>query len=96
MKSLKDIKSILGNNREKLFKLYPIKSLAIFGSFARNQQQGDSDLDIIVEFDDKIGIGFIDLANELENLIGLKIDLVSKNGIKKRYFQSLEEELIYV
>jgi hypothetical protein len=96
LKSLKDIKSILGNNREKLFKLYPIKSLAIFGSFARNQQQGDSDLDIIVEFDDKIGIGFIDLANELENLIGLKIDLVSKNGIKKRYFQSLEEELIYV
>lgn len=70
--------------------------MAIFGSFARNEGGENSDLDIIVEFNDKIGVRFIDLANELEKLIELKVDLVSRKGIKKRYLQSIEEDLIYV
>lgn len=70
--------------------------MAIFGSFARNEGVENSDLDIIVEFNDKIGVRFIDLANELEKLIELKVDLVSRKGIKKRYLQSIEEDLIYV
>ncbi len=96
MKSLNDIKSTLEENKIRLFQSYPIKSLAIFGSFARNEGGYNSDLDILVEFNDKIGVRFIDLANELEKLIELKVDLVSKNGIKKRYLQSIEEDLIYV
>ncbi len=96
MKSLSEIKSTLEQNKARLFYSYPIKSLAIFGSFTRNEQNDTSDLDMIVEFNDKIGIRFIDLANELEKIIEFKIDLVSKKGIKKRYLQSIEEDLIYV
>ncbi|ASV29005.1 nucleotidyltransferase family protein [Maribacter cobaltidurans] len=96
MKSLSEIKSTLERNKSRLFYSYPIKSLAIFGSFARNEGKENSDLDIIVEFNDKIGVRFIDLANELEKLIELKVDLVSRKGIKKRYLQSIEEDLIYV
>mgnify|MGYP006204049371 CR=1 FL=1 len=96
MKSLGEIKSTLERNKSRLFNSYPIKSLAIFGSFARNEEKKNSDLDIIVEFNDKIGVRFIDLANELEKLIELKVDLVSRKGIKKRYLQSIEEDLIYV
>ena len=70
--------------------------MAIFGSFSRNEENENSDVDIIVEFDDKIGLGFVDLANELEELIDLKVDLVSRKGIKKRYLNSIEQDLVYV
>jgi len=96
MKSLKEIKSTLSNHKDQLFADYPIKSLAIFGSYSRNEQNRESDLDLIVEFYGKIGIRFIDLADELEDLLGFRIDLVSKNGIKDKYFQSISSDLIYV
>ena len=96
MKSSKEIQAILARNKSRLFKVYPIKSLAIFGSFSRNEQGANSDLDILVEFNDKIGLQFMDLANELEKLVETKVDLVSKKGVKKQYLESIEEDLIYV
>ena len=70
--------------------------MAIFGSYSRKEQNDSSDLDILVEFSDKIGVIFIDLAEELENIIGFKVDLVSKKGIKEKYLQSIDSDLIYV
>lgn len=75
---------------------YPIASMAIFGSYARNEQTETSDVDIMVEFDGKIGIKFIDLANEIEKSLGLKVDLVSKKGIKEQYLKTIQSDLIYV
>jgi predicted nucleotidyltransferase len=49
-----------------------------------------------VEFSDKIGVRFIDLADELESIVGFKVDLVSKNGIKENYYLSIYNDLIYV
>jgi predicted nucleotidyltransferase len=74
MKTLLEIKSTLGKHRQYLFRSYPIESMAIFGSYARSEQTDDSDVDIIVEFNDKIGIRFIDLADEIEKLIGHKVE----------------------
>ena len=82
MKSLQEIKSTLHQNKNYLFSEYPIKSIAIFGSYARKQQNNESDLDLLVEFNGKIGIRFIDLADEIENLVGFKVDLISRNVIK--------------
>ena len=70
--------------------------MAIFGSYSKNEQSEDSDLDLMVEFNEKIGIRFIDLADEIESYIGFKVDLVSRKGIKDRYFQSIKSDLIYV
>lgn len=70
--------------------------MAIFGSFVRNEQTEDSDLDILVDFKDTIGIQFIDLAEDIESHLGIKIDLVSRNGVKDKYLQKIEENLIYV
>ncbi len=96
MKTLKAIKLILAKNKQHLLEDYPIKSLAIFGSYARKEQKEDSDLDLMVEFNGKIGIRFIDLADEIEQEVGLKVDLVSKNGIKPKYLQLIQQEMIYV
>ena len=96
MKTLQEIESTLGKHKQYLFAEYPIKSLAIFGSYARKEQKEDSDLDLLVEFDDKIGLRFIDLADELEKLMGFKVDLVSRKGIKDKYFLSIQPDLNYV
>lgn len=96
MRTLHDIKSILSIHKPQLFKDYPIKTMAIFGSFSRMENNENSDLDILVEFKGKIGIRFIDLAEEIESIVGFKVDLVSKNGIKDKYLKSITSDLIYV
>lgn len=96
MKSLAEIQTTLESQKQMLYEKYPIKSLAIFGSYARKEQNEQSDLDLLVEFKDKIGIRFIDLADEIERIIGIKVDLVSPSGIKDKYLQVIQKDLIYV
>jgi len=76
---------------------YGVKDLAIFGSYSRNEAiAGKSDVDILVDFSQPIGLAFVDLADELEGLLQLKVDLVSRGGIKPKYFTVIEPDLIYV
>jgi predicted nucleotidyltransferase len=96
MRTIHEIRTTLRNHRNHLFQEYPIKSLAIFGSFSREENTEESDLDMLVEFSDKIGIRFIDLADEIEEIVGLKVDLVSRNGIKEGYLRAIDSDLIYV
>ena len=96
MNKLDDIKNLLASHKEQLFKKYGLKLLAVFGSYARNEQTAKSDVDILVEFNSSVGIEFIDLCEELENLLHQKVDLVSKAGVKSKYLQSISSYLIYV
>ncbi len=96
MQNLQVIKDALNNHKQHLFRDYPIKSIAIFGSYSRRENNNNSDIDILVEFKDKIGIRFIDLADELENILGSKVDLVSKKGMKEKYLNAIDSDLIYV
>ena len=96
MRTLQEIKNTLDHHKGRLFDDYPIKSMAIFGSYSRKEQNDSSDLDILVEFSEKIGVRFIDLADELEHIIGFKVDLVSKNGVKENYLKSINSNLVYV
>jgi predicted nucleotidyltransferase len=73
-----------------------LKNIAIFGSYSRDQQNDASDLDILVEFSRPVGIEFIDLAEELEGLLNIKVDLVSRNGVRPEYLKQIESDLNYV
>jgi uncharacterized protein len=79
-----------------LEKQYAVSRLGLFGSYVRNEQNDQSDLDILIDFRKPIGIEFIDLADLLEKELDLKVDLVSRNGIKPRYFSAIQSEIIYV
>lgn len=79
-----------------MFPRYAILNLAIFGSVSRGEETLDSDLDILVEFKKPIGIRFIDLADELEEILKIKVDLVSKDGVKPKYLKYIEQDLTYV
>ena len=96
MKTLQEITELLSRHKSKLFSDYPTQSLAVFGSYLRKEQNKESDLDIMVEFSDKIGIRFIDLAEEIEQIIGFKVDLISKKGIKEDYLKQINSDLVYV
>jgi uncharacterized protein len=90
------IKELLLAHKPILSHKYGLNTLAIFGSFAREEQTEKSDIDILVDFQKPIGIEFIDLADELELILGRKVDLVSRRGVKKDYFKFIEKELEYV
>jgi predicted nucleotidyltransferase len=75
---------------------YLVYDLPIYGSYARNEQRPDSDVDILVEFRTPVGVEFIDLGNHLEQLLNMRVDLISRNGIKPEYFKQISKDLEYV
>ena len=96
MTTLVQIKNVLASNKDRLFKEYHVANMAVFGSFARNEQREDSDVDILVEFAAPVGMEFIDLADDLEEILNRKVDLVSKNGVKPKYLAVIQKQLSYV
>lgn len=70
--------------------------MAIFGLFSGKAQNDLSDLDRLVEFKDKIEIRYINLAEEVENMVGFKVDSVSKNGVEEKYLRTIDPDLIDV
>lgn len=88
--TLKAVKPVLGSR-------FHVCSIGLFGSIVRDDFSPiSSDVDIIVDFSKPIGIEFVDLADFLEHKIKRKVDLVSKKGIKPKYFKQIEPEIIYV
>jgi predicted nucleotidyltransferase len=96
MPDLNDIARKLSSHKGEMANRFKVKDLAIFGSYARNEHRDDSDVDLLVEFDSQVGVEFIDLADYLENLLQLRVDLVSKNGIRPAYFGRISKDLMYV
>ena len=96
MTDLNNIKQILLQLKPELIDKYHISSIGLFGSVVRDDFTPSSDIDIIVDFSQPIGIEFIDLADLIETKLKKNVDLVSKRGIKPKYYQVIESEIIYV
>jgi len=83
-----------------LCRRHQVRELAVFGSAARGDARPDSDIDLLVEFqpEARVGLlGFARLMNELTELLGRKVDLVSKPGLKPLIRDSVlaEARVIY-
>ena len=78
-----DIKRILFANIENL-KKYKVNSIALFGSYVRNEQKDDSDIDFLVEFGEGITLfGIIELEDSLSEMLRKKVNIVSRRGLSK-------------
>jgi len=96
MKTREEILDVLAQNKRELETRFKVRRLGIFGSYARGEQRTDSDVDVNVDVDPSIGLDFVTLAERIERLLGLPVELVSRRAIKPRHLETIERELIYV
>jgi predicted nucleotidyltransferase len=96
MNHLDEIKNELRKMKPLLEQRFHVNSIGLFGSVVRSDFTEKSDIDIIVDFTKPIGIAFIDLADLLEKELNRKVDLVSKKGVKEKYFKIIQSEIEYV
>lgn len=89
-----EVITIVHRQRELLCQRYPIRRLALFGSWAPGDAVQASDVDVLIEIDPSVGLRFVDLAEELERAIGRPVDLVSRRAIKPSMWKRIEPELI--
>lgn len=89
------IKRILRNHLPELRERYSVKSLGVFGSYVRGEQKKQSDLDVLVEFEQAPSLfKYIDLENYLSDLVGIKVDLVMKKTLKPHIGQRILAEVV--
>ncbi len=96
MTTFDTIRDAIAVRKEGLFRRFRVKNLAVFGSFARNEAGSDSDVDLLVGFDGPVGIEFIDPADQLEEILQRRVDLVSRGAIKPKFFERIQPDLKYV
>ena len=96
MYTLETIVQTLRQYKPELQKKYPISQLGVFGSYARGEATENSDIDIAVDITGPMGLSFIAMANEIENLFRTKVDVVPRRSIKPDYLPYVEKDIVYV
>ncbi len=90
--SSQEIFNTFKNNRE-LLKKCRVKKIGLFGSFIRNESSEKSDIDLLVDFEEKSFDNFIELAFELEKLFNRKVDLLTEKGISPYMLPYIKKEV---
>ncbi|HUT51833.1 MAG TPA: nucleotidyltransferase family protein [bacterium] len=89
-----DIMATLQNNLDAL-RRHKVRKIGLFGSAARKEAGSGSDLDFLVEFEEKSFDNYMDLKFFLEDLFGRKVDLVIEGTIKPALRAKILQETIY-
>lgn len=97
MKTLEEIKQILRQNKPLLQEHYRVTQLGIFGSYARGEQTQESDVDVLIDYDRAPTLfKLVELRDYLSSAIGMKVDIVTQNGLKSRIRERVLSEVVYV
>jgi len=97
LKTLIEIQNILTEIKSELTEKYHVRQLGIFGSYARGDYNSASDIDILVEYFQKPSLfGLIELQNYLSDRLRMKVDLVTKDGLKSQIKEKILAEVIYL
>ncbi len=95
MKTLEEIEGILKNHKPELKSKFKVIKVGIFGSYIHGEQTRISDVDLLVELSEPIGWEFIDLKEYLENILGVKVDVVTINALKPQLKDIILNEVVY-
>jgi len=89
---LKSLREEMPTIKEK----FGVKSIGLFGSYAKNLQNEESDIDLLVDLDAPLSSNFFGLWDHLENYFDKKIDLTRKGKhLREKFMQTVEKEIIY-
>ena len=96
MKHKQEILTFLKQQLPYLKQNFKVKSIGIFGSYAREEQTEKSDIDMLVEFEAPVGFfKFIELEDYLTEKLGAKVDLVTPDALKTLIKPQIMEEAVY-
>ncbi len=97
MKTIKEITATLETLKPTLKERFKVKTIGIFGSYVRGEQRKQSDIDVLVEFEEPVGLfEFMDLEIYLSEVLSIKVDLVSKKALKTHIGKRILEEVVIV
>ncbi len=99
MKDIEKIKKKLEKTIPFLRKKYKVCNMGIFGSYIKGEENKESDLDILIEFESSADFGILDfvkIENYLTDLLKIKVDLVEKSSLKPRIGKQILKEVINV
>jgi predicted nucleotidyltransferase len=98
MKTIEEIKRILKEHREEIREKYGVVIVGVFGSYVKGEQRETSDVDIIVELERPIGLKFYELWDYLENILGIKVDVLTLSALKQKslLWENIKEDIVYV
>jgi uncharacterized protein len=99
MQTLQQINPTLREQKPLLAEKYGVRIVGVFGSYVRQEQRPDSDLDILIELDrpSRISlIGLVELEDYLSQVLGVKVDLAIQANLKKRIGRRILQEVVPV
>lgn len=97
MQNVDDIKQVLLQHKAELRHKFKVKNIGVFGSYVRGEQKRASDVDVLVEFEEPVGLfEFMALENYLSDLLGVKVDLVSKKALKPHIGERILQEVVMI
>lgn len=98
--SEKRVAELLREKYPYLVSEYGVKRIGLFGSYAKGTPSETSDVDIVVEFVQPIGLRFVVFAEYLESLLGRKVDVLTLAGVRgiriARIAEEIEKSVVYV
>jgi predicted nucleotidyltransferase len=95
MMTLRDVEKTIRKHKPVLRSRFKVKKIGIFGSYVRGDAGKKSDIDILVELAEPLGLEFVDLKEYLEEILGLNVDLVTLKALKPRLRDSILREAKY-
>lgn len=99
MKTLEEIKLLLRAEKPYLAERYGVVEIGVFGSYVRDEQRPDSDIDLLVDLGKPPRIDLLDLVNlerYLTDALGIEVDIAVKNSLRKRIGQRILNEVVIV
>ncbi len=97
MKTKAEVLEILEKDLPYLKKVFHVGKIGLFGSYARQEQTEESDLDLMVEFQKTPDfLELSDLEDHLSDLVGFKVEIVTPGGLKDRVKQNIMEDMEFV
>ncbi len=95
MRTFDDIINQLRRMQPDLRRRYPIRDMGVFGSYVHGQQTETSDLDVLVEPGEGMGLfALAGLQQDLSDALGIKVDLVMKDALKRRIGRRILSEVV--
>ena len=96
-RTLEEIRRILKAHKAELAAQYGVRRIAVFGSYARGEATPESDVDLLVEFSTPPGLlKFVELERYLSELLGVKVELVTREALKPHIGRQILKEIVEV